>query len=253
MTSQKHTENNPSSFTGVIFLLVTFCISMLWSIHSSASVKVFPVYVEIDPTSKVGTINLTNQGSKPKTFLSTALTWSLEQDGTFVTAPTRDLLVVPPKLTIRPGETRILRVGLRRALPRDSQLTYRVLLEQLRDQGAPKLSTGLELVVNFSVPVFVDGKTKTQAKPRFYWDPTSRQLIADNRAGKRALRFRSIGIVDAEKKSVWELPSGVLLAKLQRFWDVGKSGLRYLPPGAKVKISNLETNSVDFYPINARR
>jgi fimbrial chaperone protein len=79
----------------------------------------------------------------------------LVQDGAEVLEPSAELIAVPPLFALAPGDSQVVRIGLRRAPSPDRDLTYRLLLREVpppREEGF----SGLQLLLQLSVPVLVN-------------------------------------------------------------------------------------------------
>jgi len=139
------------------FALLT---SLFWAGAQAASVGISPVTMEINPLRQLTAVTtLSNQGTEPVEFTAQLLRWS-QKDGKEVNEPTRDALVNPPRFTILPGRSQVVRIGLR-VRPSSPEVTYRLLLTQT--PRAPKPSATSETTQAtitptyvFSLPLFVE-------------------------------------------------------------------------------------------------
>ena len=122
------------------------------SVAHAGSFAVNPVRVTLSATQAVAAVTVQNVGSEPTVVQLETSTWT-QHDGADVLAPTSEVLATPPILTIQPGTSRVIRVGLRRAPDARQELTYRLFL---REVPPPEpISQGLRVALLVSMPIFV--------------------------------------------------------------------------------------------------
>ena len=122
------------------------------SVAHAGSFAVNPVRVTLSATQTVAAVTVQNVGSEPTVVQLETSTWT-QHDGADVLAPTSEVLATPPILTIQPGASRVIRVGLRRAPDARQELTYRLFL---REVPPPEpISQGLRVALLVSMPIFV--------------------------------------------------------------------------------------------------
>ncbi|MDB6160183.1 MAG: hypothetical protein JWO04_3889 [Gammaproteobacteria bacterium] len=122
------------------------------SLAHAGSFAVNPVRVTLSATQAVAAVTVQNVGSEPTVVQLETSSWS-QHDGVDVLAPTTEVLATPPILTIQPGASRIVRVGLRRPPDSRQELTYRLFL---REVPPPEpISQGLRVALLVSMPIFV--------------------------------------------------------------------------------------------------
>jgi fimbrial chaperone protein len=118
----------------------------------AGSFSVNPVRVTLSATQAVAAVTVTNVGTEPTVVQLETSSWT-QHDGVDVLAPTSEVLATPPILTIQPGASRIVRVGLRRPPDARQELTYRLFL---REVPPPEpISQGLRVALLVSMPIFV--------------------------------------------------------------------------------------------------
>jgi fimbrial chaperone protein len=122
------------------------------SLAHAGSFSVNPVRVTLSATQAVAAVTVQNVGSEPTVVQLETSSWS-QHDGVDVLAPTTEVLATPPILTIQPGASRVVRVGLRRPPDARQELTYRLFL---REVPPPEpISQGLRVALLVSMPIFV--------------------------------------------------------------------------------------------------
>lgn len=125
----------------------------------AADLSIMPVAVQLDRLRDRATVQVSNRGSEPVILQAEAIAWTRE-GGIDRDAPTADLIVNPPVFSVPPGQTQIVRLGLRpgsRAAA-ENESTYRLVL---REVPSPNLADGLgvsgnvRVLVALRVPVYV--------------------------------------------------------------------------------------------------
>jgi fimbrial chaperone protein len=107
-----------------------------------------------------------NESDQPTSIQIHAVTWS-QLDGKDHYAPTRELFVSPPIVTIAPKSDQVIRVALRREADATKELAYRINLQELPQQPAPGF-TGVQVALRIGLPVFVQPK-QGEARAKMNW------------------------------------------------------------------------------------
>jgi len=122
------------------------------SVANAGSFTVNPVRLSLSATQSIAAVTVKNVGEEATVIQLETSSWT-QQDGKDVLEPTTDILATPPILTVPPGASRIVRVGLRRPADPQRELTYRMFL---REVPPPQpVSQGLRVALLISMPVFV--------------------------------------------------------------------------------------------------
>ena len=138
------------------------------SVVSAATIGVSPVRATLSANQKIEAITVRNNGTEPMSMQLEVMNWS-QQDGNDVFTPTRELLVNPPIFTVPPGESQLIRAGLRRAPDASRELTYRIFMQELPPPPDPDFM-GTKMLMRVSLPVFV--LPALSAKPDLLWKAT---------------------------------------------------------------------------------
>ena len=133
------------------------------NVVSAASIGVSPVRATLSANQKIETITVRNTGSELMSVQLEVMSWS-QQDGEDVFTATREVLANPPIFTIPAGGSQIVRVGLRRAIDTQRELSYRIILEELPPPPEPGLM-GAQMSLRISVPVFISPEVKARPVP----------------------------------------------------------------------------------------
>ena len=139
------------------------------TVLSAGSLGVSPVRVDLSASQQVGAITVNNPGTEPVSMQLELMNWS-QQEGKDIFSATREVLVNPPIFTIPPGESQLIRVGLRRAPDAQLELSYRLFLQELPSSLSSDL-TGAQMLMRISLPVFIL-PNKVETRPVLRWQAT---------------------------------------------------------------------------------
>lgn len=174
--------------------LLALCIA---SAAQAASLSISPVIITLDAKKQTAALTLRNEGNEARVLQAELLRWT-QKDGENVHTPSRDILVNPPIVTLRPGQSQIIRVGLNRKVDKAQELAYRLYVSEVPPPPKEGFS-GLRIALRLGVPVFVS----PQAKPSTHLDwkalrgaDGALQLTLLN-SGNSHLRLNGVRISDA--------------------------------------------------------
>ena len=121
---------------------------------SPASAATFTV----DPTqiflrNRTGSVLLTlhNQSTDTLSFQLSVFAWTQSSTGEMQLQPTQDIVFFPPLLTLKPSETRRVRVGTATTFDAKEK-SYRIFVEELPPADAPK---GVRVLTKMGIPIFL--------------------------------------------------------------------------------------------------
>lgn len=140
-------------------LIVGFVLCCLCSFATAASLSINPVRITLDSSRSIGALHLSNRGDEPVVMQAAVRDWTIE-NGEDRYIETDALIVTPPVFTIDPNKKQVVRVGLRRPVPSDTEQAFRVFLEQApatpasyRQSDQPP--TGIQVTLRIGIPVFI--------------------------------------------------------------------------------------------------
>jgi len=123
----------------------------------AADFAVSPMGLELEQGARSGTINVRNFDKQPIRFEVRGMEWTQDQSGRNIYTDSKSLIWFPRALELAPGESRIIRVGVR-ATPASREQAYTVFLKEVVLGGAQAGKAGgaqVQLLLSVSVPVFV--------------------------------------------------------------------------------------------------
>jgi fimbrial chaperone protein len=121
--------------------------------------------VSLSAARPVTLVTLRNEGSEPSVVQLEVASWG-QTAADDVYEPTTDLLATPPIFTVPPGQSQVIRVGLRRAPDSRRELDYRLFLQEV-PPPAPAGFQGMRVALRISVPVFVAPPAKAKPEPKW--------------------------------------------------------------------------------------
>ncbi|MCE9667180.1 fimbria/pilus periplasmic chaperone [Myxococcus stipitatus] len=134
-----------------------FLAALVWVLPgrgSAAAFEVNPVRLELDGESRAVAMTIRNQSMETQRFQISAHTWSQDGDGRATLQPTQELFFFPSMMTLGPGESRPVRVGISSA-PLEVERSFRLIVEELPPLQPTAPTMGLKVLTRVSIPVFV--------------------------------------------------------------------------------------------------
>ena len=154
---------NSARFTYTLAAIVSLIALATTSAPASAgifNVKPIRLYFTKDTSSVI--LTLQNQDTAPLRIQIAGVRWSNTRDGQTIFKPTDDLIVFPTLFTMNPLETRNIRIGFSGTPPRQTELTYRITIDELpslESQLSKTGASGLSVRTRITVPVFFQPDT----------------------------------------------------------------------------------------------
>lgn len=133
------------------------CLGLLPLASEAADVTLMPVNVKLDSANDRATVQVANNGTEPVVMQAEAIAWT-RVNGVDVDGATTDIIVNPPVFTVKPGQTQVVRVGLRRNQELQQEGTYRIVLREvptLRMSDIGNVSGSVRVLMALRVPVYV--------------------------------------------------------------------------------------------------
>lgn len=132
----------------------------------AGSIGVSPIRIHLTAQQPTTMLTVQNWSEDETTILQLQLnSWS-QEDGEDVLEQTRDLIVVPPLISLQPGSSQVVRIGLRGSPPIGKEASYRLLLREVPKQPTPDFH-GLQVALNLSLPVFVRPAREVRAEMQY--------------------------------------------------------------------------------------
>ena len=130
---------------------------------SAASLQVSPISLTFTTGEKAKEIWLTNTSNEPIRAQTRVLNWT-QVEGKEQLNPSRDLVASPSITEIKAGDRQLIRVLRMNMQNAGTEQTYRLLVDELPKTNQVNQQTGLQLLLQYSIPVFVQANEITPAK-----------------------------------------------------------------------------------------
>jgi len=140
-------------FTAAFRRLGIALLAALAGAAMAAELDVMPVGVRLATPSAREALAVGNRGHDAVVIEVEIYRWT-QSEGADVYTQTDELVVNPPLFTLPPGQTQVLRVGLRRPQPVEQEVAYRIFLREVPTAEVGGRS-GLQVLLRLGLPVFV--------------------------------------------------------------------------------------------------
>jgi fimbrial chaperone protein len=139
-------------------LALTLALMLLVSAPAAAGEFVInPLRVSLDRSTRASEVVVRNDDKVPLRMQVEAMSWSQGGEGPDQYVPAEGLLYFPRTMEIAPGDSRVIRVGVR-AAPVTREEAYRLFIEELPSAAVadePAQGTSLRVFLRVGVAVFV--------------------------------------------------------------------------------------------------
>lgn len=120
---------------------------------TAGSWRVIPIFLDFDQKTRSGVITLLNDGESKISLQIKSYTWSQDSAGKDQYQEDAELIFFPRLLTIEPGKSAVLRVGLQ--IPATSgEKTYRLFIEEIPEARKADQGATIAIALRFGVPIY---------------------------------------------------------------------------------------------------
>lgn len=140
------------TLTRAFVFILAFVSQSLWA----ANLGVTPVAIHMGGMVNRTTVSIVNSGTDTVTMQAETIAWK-RVDGVDQDGETTDVMVNPAVFTIEPGQSQIVRVGLRRPNDQPVEATYRLVLREVpvARNDTPTDGTTVRVLVAMRLPIYV--------------------------------------------------------------------------------------------------
>jgi len=180
-------------------IALSAALALAGSIAHASGLQVSPVSLSLQPTQNADGLWLSNSGDALVRAQVRVYRWT-QEGGDDRLAPSRGLVISPPMLQLDPEGKQLIRVIRAGAPPASgaSEDAYRIAIDELPSQDPGR--KGLEFVLHYSVPVFVEPAGAPASAPELHWtlrrDGEHAVLEVANTGGTHA-QLAGLAITDA--------------------------------------------------------
>jgi len=130
------------------------------------ALSISPVDLEIDWKKGQGYYTLTNDANSQKIISITGKTRDIDLEGNNIYNPTKDLIIYPKQVVLKPKEKRLIRVIWKAKKPLDAEKAFRIVFAEQNvdidfgeeDLGKNERRAGISFGIRFEGTVFVQPK-----------------------------------------------------------------------------------------------
>lgn len=198
----------------------SLALLIIGQVALAGSFSVSPVRVHLSQQQPAGMLTVHNRTDQETIVQLQPNVW-WQEGGADVLERTTELIVVPPLLTLKPGGSQVVRIGLRKAPPAGGELSYRLLLREVPPPPAKEFH-GLQVALNISLPVFVQPVHAVQAEMhlRLVRAGEGRMELHVSNIGDAHIQFQQLSLADGAGTELTgrELPA-YLLPGQRRIWQ----------------------------------
>lgn len=137
----------------LIAIFSCLCFIIAGSPAYSGEFRVTPIRLELDKNAKSGVFSVMNEGNTDISLQVSAREWTQDESGKDVYTETQDIVFFPKIMTLKAGEERVIRVGMK-GQPPNREKTYRLFIEEIPE---PRKAEGarVNIAIRFAPPIFV--------------------------------------------------------------------------------------------------
>lgn len=184
----------------------------------AGSFQVNPVHINLPANRLITSLTITNSDDIPVSIRVVTLAWT-QVDGLDVHTPTTNIITSPPIFTIPPGETQIVRVGLK---SRDGVGAYRVIFEEIPRQAPADGQVRVALRLDLPLYLLPERSAVTDLAWRAWRDAAGDLFVQGTNAGSLHAQVVQISAETAGAEQVLSKEMGVVLPNSARVWKIGK-------------------------------
>jgi fimbrial chaperone protein len=149
---------NPAGLAAGRVLVTALTVAWLWGgpqtgDASAATFTVDPTQIFLSGRTGSVLLTLRNESNETLQFQLSVFEWAQSPSGQMQLEPTEDIVFFPTLLTLKPSETRRVRVGSA-TTPAAREKTYRIFVEELPPTAATS-GAGVRVLTKMGIPIFV--------------------------------------------------------------------------------------------------
>jgi len=192
---------------------------------AAANLQISPVMIQLRAGQGATGINMQNLGEAAVYGQVRVYQWD-QKDGDDVLTPTQDVVASPPIIQIGAKGSQIIRLVRRSEQLPASELTYRILIDEIPKEDGP--ASGVDIRLRYSVPMFVL-PADDRAAPALAWAVFKKDgvwMLRVRNSGTQRAQIGALELSNAAGKQ-FEIASGLfgyVLAGKVREWRLPTSG-----------------------------
>jgi fimbrial chaperone protein len=200
-----------------LWILLLFALLLPRTV-AAAGWRVIPILLDFDQKTRSGVITLYNEGESKISLQIKSTAWTQDSAGKDLYLEDTELIFFPRLLTIEPGKSQVLRVGIQ--IPATAvEKTYRLFIEEIPEARKADQGATIAIALRFGVPIYA-APLKSEPRGEFAATTLNKGTIATviKNTGNVHFRIQSVQLVGKDPSGVevlrqkvdgWYLLSGV--------------------------------------------
>jgi len=165
------------NISNMIFRLLPAVLAVLMQLSLPAragSLQVAPVSIDVFAPRAASSVTIRNSGKQTMTLQARIFEWKQKKsrDSYY---KTRKVVVSPPMLKLRPGQSGIIRIVRLSKTPLQAEESYRLIVDELPRLQKARRST-VTMVIRHSIPVYFSGNNVETKAPTWTIAKKNRHL-----------------------------------------------------------------------------
>jgi len=176
------------------------CFSALAGSAGAGQLQLAPVLIDVAAPAATSSMTITNSGKERMTVQARLFGWKQKgnKDAYF---KTRDVVVSPPILKLKPGQSGVVRIVRLSKKPDRGEESYRLIVDELPKSQKNQRST-VQMVIRHSVPVFFSA-VKAAASTSWKAVQKKGKLVLQGRnSGSSRIKLSQMSVVDSRGRKV---------------------------------------------------
>jgi fimbrial chaperone protein len=187
---------------------------------ATGSLQIGPTVTALVGQERTSTITIRYSDATPATIQIRAMDWT-QKDGEDVHAPSRELIVSPPFVTLQPNDAQTIRLLISNVPSVKTERAFRLFIDEVPN-AAIRPNTGVQTALRIVSPVFL--APSTESRPRMKWSAArsasgvvlTARNDGDTREHLTGMKISAGGQVVGEGPAF----SGYVLARSSRSWTL---------------------------------
>lgn len=134
-------------------VLLSAALALAAGPAAAGEIEITPILVDLGPAARTAIVSVRNVSAAPMRYQVKGFAWDQSPEGKMLLEPTRDLVLFPPLLELRPGESRNVRVGTA-AQAGEREKSWRVFVEEMPRSDRAEANR-VQVLTRVGIPVFL--------------------------------------------------------------------------------------------------
>ena len=200
---------------------VILSIVALSATPGNAAIGVTPLSAALGPGEMTASFTVSNPDSVERVVQLEISRWQHGDGGNDVLTKTSDWIVSPPVIQIPALGSRVVRIGLRRRVPATEEVSYRLVLSEVRPH-TDRSGLGVAVNTHVSLPVFIVPITESKKKPEWSAsrDAASHIVVTLKNAGPTHVHLSFFTLRDPSGKTLETSAPSYVFSGETRTWTL---------------------------------